>query len=183
IDPEQQNPDLLELLAGIQWIQDLLGNDEHELDAAFRDPLDSTVYFFRRGTCLRYDADTKKPLTPPVSSIKDDWPGLWGDGDFNTVSLAQLQMAFEAARHDYLVTPVPLPDYRLQMQVVPEVSGLRAAGKDLFVLALVGSKLHIRIFDSDGNRAVYWAEGDADSVDAMNAAKQLFAVIPPRALL
>ena len=169
-DPTQQNPDLIDLLAGLQWIQDLLGGHDAPVNAAFRDSWDGAICFLRGGTCLRYDAATRKPLGPPVSSIKDDWPGLWPAGDFGPVSLARLQMVFGAARGDC----------RLRMLAVPDVSHLPATGdKELFQLALVGSKLHIRIFAWDGHPAVDWAEGDAASVDAVNAA---IAVIPPRAL-
>ncbi len=45
IDPEQQNPDLVELLAGIQWIQDLLGQhaDGDKDHAGFASASDQSV--------------------------------------------------------------------------------------------------------------------------------------------
>jgi hypothetical protein len=93
-------------------------------------------------------------------------------------SLAQLQMVFEAARGDYLVTPVP--DYRLQMLVVPKISDLPTVGdRNLFLLALVGSQLHIKIFDATGSQAVHWhSDGASPDEGVVHALKRRFAVMP-----
>ena len=91
LDP---TPDYLELLAGIQWLQDLL-KDDNQIDAAFRDSWDGTIYFFRGGNCLRYDAATRSPLALPTGPIAELWPGLWTDEDFDTVTLGFLQTGFD----------------------------------------------------------------------------------------
>jgi hypothetical protein len=93
-------------------------------------------------------------------------------------SLTQLQMVFEAARGDYLATPAP--DYQLQLITAADPSRLPRTGeKDSFQLALVGSKLIIRIFDSSGRLL----ERPEDNADSVNALKELLAAVPLRILL
>lgn len=118
----------------------------------------------------------------------DPHPGEQGTYSLETVevaraalasltSVAQLQMVFEAARADYLVTPPP--DYRLRLMAVSEPSQLPDAGsRDLFVLAMVGARLLVRIFDRQGRKAFDWAESDASQGDALALLKQRFAVLP-----
>ncbi len=114
IDPEQQNPDLVELLAGIQWIQDLLRREDVNIAAAFRDSLDGAIYFFQDdgtylkygsatrpsfyqddGTYLKYDSATRTLLTPSIRLIEDDWSGLLEDGNFQTVTLGYCEQGLD----------------------------------------------------------------------------------------
>ena len=95
MDPTEQDPDLAELLAGIQWIQDLLGRGDDHITAAFRDSLDGAIYFFRQGACLKYDLPTGTASGPEVKAVRDQWPGLWEGGDFDSVTLGYCSQGFD----------------------------------------------------------------------------------------
>jgi hypothetical protein len=88
IDPAQQNPDLKVLLAGLQWMRNLLGTHDDCIDAVSHvevAPHVPGLMFFRRGLSLKYDATTRQPGRPDLTRpINEDWPQLSTDGTFDT---------------------------------------------------------------------------------------------------
>ena len=67
-------------------------------------------------------------------------------------SVSQLQMLFERARADYLVTEKP--SYTLRLMTIATKEELPDLGNNAVVVAFIGGAFHIRIFDADGEMAV-----------------------------
>ena len=85
-------------------------------------------------------------------------------------SVSQLQMLFERARAEYLVTePVR---YELQLQSVVGTKDIVARGRNLVVAAAVGPSLHVRVFDTNGTLAVDIRENALSSGERLDALKQ-----------
>ncbi len=91
-------------------------------------------------------------------------------------SVSQLQMLFERARAEYLVTePVC---YELQLQSVVTTNDIVARGRNLVVVAAVNytwppaSSLHVRVFDSNGTLAVDMPEDALCGEERLDALKQ-----------
>jgi hypothetical protein len=85
-------------------------------------------------------------------------------------SVSQLQMLFERIRADYLVTEAP--GYDLHLQSVLRAEDIVAQGRNLVVAAAVGSRLHVRVFDSSGARVVDSAEGELAGLERLAALKE-----------
>lgn len=85
-------------------------------------------------------------------------------------SVSQLQMLFERIRADYLVTEPPR--YELRLQSVVRTKDLGAEGRNLVVLAAVGTRQHVRIFDPRGTMVVDTAERDLPGGERLVALKE-----------
>ena len=94
---------------------------------------------------------------------------------------SQLQMLFERARAEYLVTePVC---YELQLQSVVTTNDIVARGHNLVVVAAVNytwppaSSLHVRVFDSNGTLAVDIPEDALSGEERLDALKQTLTAL------
>jgi hypothetical protein len=85
-------------------------------------------------------------------------------------SVSQLQMLFERIRAVYLVTE-PQP-YDLLLQSVIRSKDIVEKGRNLVVAAAVGSRLHIRAFDANGNKVVDKPESELMGGERLDALKQ-----------
>jgi hypothetical protein len=84
-------------------------------------------------------------------------------------TVSQMQMLFERIRGDYLVTESP--DYDLRLQSVLRTNEI-TEGRNLVVVAAVGSRLYVRVFDSSGTMVVDSAEGKLTGPERLAALKE-----------
>ncbi len=84
-------------------------------------------------------------------------------------SVSQLQMLFERTRAEYLVTePV---QFDLRLQSVLRTKDVVRAGRNLIVVAAVGTRLHIRVFDQHGKIIVDTSESGLPDRERVAALK------------
>ena len=86
--------------------------------------------------------------------------------------------------HGFLLTPESqVYPYDLFLMSVPSTNGLLNQGRNLMVVALVGTDLHIRIFDANGKKLIDKAESDLVSGVTLTALKQRLSPFPDNASL
>jgi len=65
-----------------------------------------------------------------------------------------------------------LAGYDLKLMSVDAAAGLLNAGRNLIIVALVGTDLHVRIFDANGKKVIDKAENELVSGDTLTALKK-----------
>ena len=76
------------------------------------------------------------------------------------------------------VVGVPQPEYGLRLMSVAAADGLVNEGRKLVIVALVGTDLHIRIFDANGKKVVDKTENELVSGERLTALKKQLTPIP-----
>jgi hypothetical protein len=79
--------------------------------------------------------------------------------------------------------PATLDGYDLSLMSVPTLADLVDAGSNIVIVALVGSDLHIRIFDANGEKVVDKAENDLLSGNVLTTLKERLNPVPDVSLL
>ena len=74
--------------------------------------------------------------------------------------------------------PTSLADYGLRLMSISNIDDLPIEGRQLVVVALIGSNLHIRIFDAGGNRIVDKAESELVSGEQLKTLKDRLISLP-----
>jgi CubicO group peptidase (beta-lactamase class C family) len=80
--------------------------------------------------------------------------------------------------HVAVATNVQMVGYDLRLMSVAAANGLVSKGRDLVVVALVGTRLHIRIFDARGKMIVDKAENELVGGDKLTALKKQLSPFP-----
>ncbi|MFO1068571.1 MAG: hypothetical protein U1E14_08615 [Geminicoccaceae bacterium] len=121
-----------------------------------------------------------RPGTPGTVTVRSG--AMSTEALTRLTSVAQLQMVFEAARADYLATPLPGPR-PLRLVAVADAGklpGRQDAGT--VEIGLVGSRLQVRLFAADGRPELTWTDL-ATRDDAADTLRRFLAALPLRQLL
>ncbi|MCP4934105.1 MAG: hypothetical protein GY927_07825, partial [bacterium] len=91
----------------------------------------------------------------------------------------KVDAAYQATNGDiYLFADESYVGYDLRLMSVDATTNLKDEGRDLVIVALVGTNLHIRIFDASGEKVVDKAENELIGGETLTALKQRLSPFP-----